>query len=265
MQLAKQGISAEHGWWVNADGQTFAEIRPGTVTIGKEEPRVLTVAHRFVISTKEVTIKELRDVGIQHNPEKSPFELRPTDPASWVTWYQAAEYCNKLSKKEGIPESEWCYVPNAAGKYAEGMTIPRDSLQRKGYRLPTLAERELAAAAGSIASWPWGEADQDLLARYAWLFPYANRSHPVAMLKPNDWGLFDMIGNVYEWCHDEQSSRKIPLVSGDVRLRDRGTPRAISGGSYMQRPSDLLDAPTLQRSVYLPDFHIGFRPVRQLP
>ena len=86
---------------------------------------MLTVAHCFVISTKEVTIKELRDVGIQHNPEKSPFELRPTDPASWVTWYQAAEYCNELSKKEGIPESEWCYVPNAAGKYAEGMTIPR--------------------------------------------------------------------------------------------------------------------------------------------
>lgn len=265
LHFAKSGMSADSGWWVNADGQTFAVIGPGTVRIGKKEPRTLTVEHRFSISTKEITIKELRDAGIEHKPEKSPFELRPTDPASWVTWYQAADYCNKLSQKEGLPEKEWCYVPNAAGKYAQGMTVPRDSLQRKGYRLPTVAERELAASAGSIASWPWGEADQDLLARYAWLVPYANRSHPGGMLKPNDRGLFDAIGNVSEWCHDEYSSGKDPAVSVDTILRERGTPRAIVGGSYLHEPMVILNTPVQQMAPQRHDFNFGFRVVKRLP
>ena len=65
-------------------------------------------------------------------------------PGNEISWYDAAEYCNKLSEKEGIDKNQWCYVPTEGGKYEKGMKMAPNYLQRTGYRLPTEAEWEYA-------------------------------------------------------------------------------------------------------------------------
>src|SRR5262249_9264774 len=115
----------------------------------------------------------------------------------------AAAYCNWLSEWEGIAEEEWCYLPNKHGKYTEGMRLVPDYLSREGYRLPSEAEWGCACRAGAMASRYYGESEE-LLGKYAW---YTRNSQDrgmlrVGSLKPNDFGLFDMLGNALEWCQD---------------------------------------------------------------
>src|SRR5262249_29326460 len=108
-----------------------------------------------------------------------------------------------LSKKEGLPEDQWCYLPNKNGGLAHGMQLAPDYLQRTGYRLPTEAEWEYACRAGAVTSRYYGESEE-LLEKYAWYGKNsAQRTWPVGILKPNDFGLFDMHGQVDVWCQDE--------------------------------------------------------------
>ena len=113
------------------------------------------------------------------------------------SWYDAARYCNWLSEREGLSS---CYEVNAAGI----KTVPAFS-DRSGYRLPTEEEWEYACRAGATTSRYYGRSSQ-LLAKYAWYsLNSADRTRPSGLLKPNDLGLFDPLGNVFEWCQDKGS------------------------------------------------------------
>src|SRR5439155_12282800 len=127
-----------------------------------------------------------------------------------VTWYEATAYCNWLSEMEGLPRGQWCYEPNAEGQFSTGMTIAPLAERRTGYRLPTETEWEYACRAGTATSRCYGDAVA-LLARYAW---YSNTGEetwaPVGQLLPNAFGLFDMHGNVPEWCQNLLKSYEEP-------------------------------------------------------
>ena len=130
------------------------------------------------------------------NDQYSP---NPKGPMNNVSWYDAAAYCNWLSRKENLPE---CYEPNERGKYAAGMRIKADALKLSGYRLPTEAEWEYACRSGATTSRYYGSSI-DLLERYARYYKSLDiRASPCGSLLPNDLGLSDMLGNVYEWCQD---------------------------------------------------------------
>jgi formylglycine-generating enzyme required for sulfatase activity len=185
-----------------------------------------------------------------------------------MTWYEAAAYCNWLSEQEGLPEHEWCYEPNKEGAYAEGMKLARDSLLRTGYRLPTEAEWEYACRAGAVTSRCYGES-VDLLRHYGWFMGNCReRVWPGASLKPNDWGLFDMHGNVWCWCHNaygdynsagdggviEDNEDEINITDRMIHLLRGG---AFASPSWMVRSGFRLGVRPTHR-----EDDVGFRPAR---
>jgi formylglycine-generating enzyme required for sulfatase activity len=211
--LPAPALSTTQNWFVNGEGQTYVVVRrPGEFVMGSPdtEPDRVGVnepAHQkriprsFAISTREVTNAEfLRFLPnhiwlARHSPDRD-------SPALEVSWYVAAAYCNWLSAREGIPRDQWCYGPNDQGGYGEGMRIKEGHLSLTGYRLPTEAEWEYACRAGSGVSRYHGRS-AELLGRYAWYVKSADhRAWPVSLLRPNDLGLFDILGNADEWVED---------------------------------------------------------------
>ena len=156
------------------------------------------IGRTFAIGEHEVTVAQFKAFRPRHNFDIT--KARTSDsPAKGIRWYDAAEYCNWLSEQEGIPKEQWCYDP--AQKFAEGMVLLPDYLQRTGYRLPSEAEWEYACRANTTSARYYGQTET-LLGEYAWYLTNSKseRLLPVGSLRPNGLGLFDMQGNVMEWC-----------------------------------------------------------------
>jgi formylglycine-generating enzyme required for sulfatase activity len=195
-----------------------------------------------------------------------------------VTWYDAAAYCNWLSDQEGIPDTQWCYEPKQ-GKdvrnwskeaYGAGMKLKARYLDLEGYRWPSEAEWEFACRAGSLTTRYSGQTEE-LLGRYAW---YAKVSEdrwmlPVGSLKPNDLGLFDMLGNVTEWCQERYRIYQPGLLWSEDKEDQKGielfNARVLRGGSLNNQPAYLRSA---GRYSFGPSYlasNVGFRPARTVP
>ncbi len=137
-------------------------------------------------------------------------------PVESVAWFEAAQFCNSLSKAEGLKPY---YRIN--GELVE--IVNRDA---RGYRLPTEAEWEYCARAGHVGEYGF-DADVRLLGRYAWFDDNSDgRTHQVADVHPNDFGLYDMLGNVWEWTWDgyesdyyRRSPKLDPLGPAQAALR----------------------------------------------
>jgi hypothetical protein len=214
-------------WYVNGQGQTMAVIPDPA------EYRISQIDKRFALSSHQVTVAEFRRFREQHSVDRS---VTPTDdcPVSNVSWYDAVEYCNWLSKQEGIPEDQWAYKPNDGGLYADGMKIKENSLELLGYRLPTEAEWESACRTGSSGSYGFGE-PLVLLKDYGWYGSNSSgRSHSVESLLPNEAGLFDLHGNSWEWNQNP--------ISGPLSPVQASIGRVLRGGSFDDRASNVRSA-----------------------
>ena len=281
-ELMKVKDWGDRRWFVNSQGQTFAVIEgPVEFRMGSppEEADRFTgeilhqrnIPRHFAIAVKEVTVGQYREFvkenpGVDHanNDKYSP---DPKGPMNGVSWYHAAAYCNWLSQKENLPE---CYEPNDQGQFAEGMTIRADALSRTGYRLPTEAEWEYACRSGTGTSRYYG-VSVNMLGRYAWFLATSpDRAQPCGSLLPNDLGLFDMLGNVYEWCQEQylayEPGRGVLKDNINILLSiiDKHT-RIIRGGTFGYRPADVRSA--LRPGLRPPSRGIygGFRLARTCP
>jgi formylglycine-generating enzyme required for sulfatase activity len=168
-----------------------------------------------------------------------------------VNWYEAVEYCNRLSLKEGL-------TPAYRGS---GDSIVCD-FNATGYRLPTEAEWEYAAKAGNKNYLSYEYSGGNSVERVAWHSGNSgNSTHPVGTKQPNDLGLYDMSGNVWEWCWDWYGSYSGGSQT-DPRGASSGTSRVVRGGSWNSDAASVRSAirrynPPSNRRDYL-----GFRLVR---
>ncbi|MGA9038934.1 MAG: formylglycine-generating enzyme family protein, partial [Terriglobales bacterium] len=277
--------SDEQGWYVNRQGQTFAIVdarqsfKMGSPADEPEREKNETqharnVGRRFAIAACPVTKRQFQRFlidrpGVKEKmPPESIAEIDDS-PQTGMTWYEAAEYCNWLSKKEGMPSDQCCYEPNAQGEFAAGMRAKDNYLALGGYRLPTEAEWEFACRGGTTTRYYFGQGDA-LLADYAW-YKANSQDHAwrVAGLKPNDFGLFDVLGNVWQWC--DSPSKDFPKAglgvaddSGSSGTITNEIPRAVRGGAYNNLPGHVRAA---YRGLHIPTMReesFGFRPARTI-
>ncbi|GIW78921.1 MAG: hypothetical protein KatS3mg105_0728 [Gemmatales bacterium] len=286
-ELATGEIDDQRQWYINKQGQTMVVIRgPVEFLMGSptseadreggpqgenERQHRRRISRSFAISAREVTIEQFSRFRKEHDRDK---KLAPTAdcPVTSVSWYDAAAYCNWLSQQEGIAREQWCYEPNSEGKYAAGMSVKWNYLHLKGYRLPSEAEWEFACRSNAITSRYYGETEE-LLGNYAW---YAKNSYdrqmlPVGRLMPNDFGLFDMLGNAGEWVHDQPFI--YPQGAGPFEDRERIqlrttneslTLRVIRGGSFLAK-SLFVRCASRDRAPSVSKFtSVGFRVARTL-
>ncbi len=285
-EFATHREEARPQWFINGHGQTMVVLPPTKFTMGSppgeagrnggaegksERQHPKYIARGFAIAAKPVTV----DQFLRFCPDfKYEREFAPDRdcPINHTTWYHAAAYCNWLSAQEGLPPAEWCYEPLPGGKYQAGMRLAPDYLRRTGYRLPTEAEWECACRAGASTARYFGASDE-LLGEYAWYVANAgNRSRPVGGRKPNDWGLFDMHGNVWVWCQEryldpeDGAQPDTPAVEDNEDILDVADKdyRLLRGGSYYNPPAYVRAA---ERYWYVPTHHfrnIGFRVARTI-
>ena len=229
----------------------------------------VTLTQGFYIARYQVTQKQWRAVmGEGEDRTTSTIGKGDNYPVYFVSWYDALVFCNKLSMAEGLTPAyrisgstnpnDWGAIPTGSNATWDAVTIVAGST---GYRLPTEAEWEYACRAGTITAWYTG-GTEDALQAAAWYNDNAGgKTHEVGQKTPNNFGLYDMHGNVFEWCWDwygEYSGN-----ATDPKGPGTGTSRVLRGGSWSGGARSLrsayrgvIDGPGSRND------NIGFRLVR---
>jgi len=252
----------------NSLGMTLVRIEPGSFLMGSskdqsdhlmrvfssskrelfddEQPRhTVKITRPFYLGTHQVTQGQYQTVT-GDNP--SHFMGSDDLPVESVSWHEAVEFCNKLSEREkrapfyGIDGTE---VTLAGGN---------------GYRLPTEAEWEYACRVKRMTLYPFGD-DVGQVDEHAWYFSNSEgRTQPVGQKLPNAWGLYDMLGNVWEWCadwYDEKYYASSPPA--DPPGAPTGSFRVIRGGSCGYFPKQCRSAKRYWETPEFRSADLGFR------
>ena len=221
------------------DERPVHHVRVNSFYLGRTE---VTVAQwrTFVKETSYVTQAEQRRGGMVRGDKgrevkrdanwKNPYLVQTDDhPVVLVSWKDAQEFCRWLSKKTGL-----------------------------AYRLPTEAEWEYACRAGSNDDY-YGDLD-----KIAWYeYNSDGRTHPVGNKNPNAFGLYDMLGNVWEWCQDRYDKNYYGTSPGvNPTGSSQGSYRICRGGSWCSKPPRARAAFRRHEPVFFRFYRLGFRLAR---
>ncbi|MDR2536019.1 MAG: SUMF1/EgtB/PvdO family nonheme iron enzyme [Treponema sp.] len=291
IKASLQGVINELPWGVMLPNPSpleskFKLITGGTFLRGSPDDDLNTAANEhpqhqvrvssFYISRYEVTQKEWKDVmGLTVQEQhvlsgQSQANFRgsgDTLPINFVSWYDAVEFCNRLSLQEGLTPA---YTITTGGPWNAPTVDVAWNYGANGYRLPTEAEWEYACRAGTTTRYNTGETEAALAAA-AWYGPNSTIEgkqmlHPVGTKTPNALGLYDMHGNVWEYCWDlyvaDYSEYAANLPQTDPKGGTTGENRVIRGGAFNNAASFQYSA---RRSQFESDNrgqNCGFRLVR---
>jgi formylglycine-generating enzyme required for sulfatase activity len=183
---------------------------------GDEAPPHSVSVSSFYMDKTAVT-QELYERVMGVNPSKRKEKNNPVERTQWT---DAARFCNKCSAMEGLTP---CYDLQTWGC----------NFAADGYRLPTEAEWEYACRAGSTAKYWCGDTEADL-PEYAWYKPHSKgKPQPVGQKRPNRWGLYDMHGNVWQWCNDYYGENYYAdSTKENPRGPVSGKERVLRGGAW---------------------------------
>ncbi len=276
--------------YTNSIGMTFNLVPAGTFTMGSsdgtgsdpaepgrwtdETQHQVTLTQSFYMQTTEVTQKQWQDV-IGNNPAAS--NIGDNYPIETVNWFEAAYFANALSANEGRSA---CYTLTGCSPIpgndmeCTGVTINPGCT---GYRLPTEAQWEYAARATTTTAWAYavnydtsadpgqitGDGFNSNLDAMGWYsfnktIQYGDGTKPVARKQANKWGLYDMAGNVWEWCQDWYGDYLNNHVS-DPTGTQSGTNRVLRGGSCYGNAMDARSAVRGWNTPGFRDYYLGFR------
>ncbi|MFZ2958403.1 MAG: SUMF1/EgtB/PvdO family nonheme iron enzyme [Candidatus Ozemobacteraceae bacterium] len=244
---------------------------PGGTFQRDSTPSNTTTVSAFRMRQYEITQTQFTAVTGLSNP--SSFTAVVSGPVERVNWYHALVFCNKLSMKEGMTPAytigassdptAWGAVPTTASSAVWDTAICNWSAN--GYRLPTEAEWQWAAmgATNSPSKVFSGSTGSNLMDNYAWyLTNSGNTTHSVGGKTANELGIYDMSGNVSEWCWDLYDS-----YPAGAQTNPRGaissTYRALRGGSWHYAASSIPVASRYSGIPYNQAFGVGIRVVRQ--
>ena len=189
-------------------------------------------------------------------------EAQKKRPVENVSWYQCIAFCNELTKKvPELGESQCVYTVDGhtyGTADAAAKKVPEMDMSKKGFRLPTEAEWDWAAMGGKDYKWS-GTNVKGQLINYAWYSDSDggnanNKTHEVKQKQANGYGLYDMSGNVWEWCWDWYSSSTPTGGQDPTGPADSGSHRVGRGGSW---GDDANFAARASRVYYDPDFRYG--------
>jgi len=257
------------------DSTKFVLINGGSFKIGSpdsEKKRNDDEGHvhdvrvsSFYMNKYLVTQKEYQNV-MGKNPSNFPGE---NNPVEMVCWYDAVEYCNRLSIKEEFSPAYSLFGSTnpddwelQSPKWDSIIIIPGSN----GYRLPTEAQWEYACRAGTTTPFSTGETINSTQANYNGTSPYGNskageylkKTTPVGSYPPNPWGLYDIHGNVWEWCWDWKEN-----YTADSKIDPTGPQtgkyRAERGGSWSSGGSNIRCACRSYDFPSVKGYNDGFR------
>ncbi|NUM70071.1 MAG: SUMF1/EgtB/PvdO family nonheme iron enzyme [Ignavibacteriaceae bacterium] len=238
-----KNVSLSHQHMVLVEGGSF--IRKEKKLIGYREQSVKLDS--FYISKYQVTQEEWEFV-MGKNP--SHFRGERNLPVEKVSWFDSVEFCNKLSEKEGLQKVY-------SGSW-DNITM---NMNADGYRLPTEAEWEYAARGGSLSK-GYEYSGSNNSWEVAWYYVNSNNNtHPVGQKQPNELGIYDMSGNVWEWCWDwygNYSSDSQNNPAGPVS----GSDRVNRGGSWFNDAGNLRPADRYGSYPVSRHDNLGFRIAR---
>ena len=230
----------------------------------------ITISRPYALLDRELTFAEMIAFDPQYAKFMTQFNAKPEDAAFGPMWYDAVQFCHWLSGQAGLSEVDQAYQATESldeDKYPREQDVQASwavrnwpiRLDRRGFRLPTEAEWEAACRAGTRTMYAQG-GDVELLRNYAWTMENSGgRVHSPKTLRPGRNGLFDMQGNVFEWCHDwyevlENSANVVDPLGPEV-----GSARTSRSGGW-SHSADLCrssnrgrDHPTLRNGSF------GFR------
>ncbi len=258
---------------------TFVVFHPGKHLIGSppdeidrlgsEQQHHIELTHPIAVSNREITWAQFNssDGRRRHDAHEKQFgrKLASDEPVFGINWFEAITYCRWLTRQAGVPESGQCYgAPGLLPKDPQGNPADwRVDLAGQGFRLPTEAEWEVACRGGMMSQYSFGN-DTLLLAHYGWFLENSEKwSHAAGRLRPNARGLFDVHGNLFEWCHDWFGD--YPAGTADPIGTEKAADRVDRGGGWngvaaFCRSGNRRWDPPGGRSISL-GFRLAFTPI----